>query len=406
MFIHFGLYSIPAGVWKGKRMGRNDYAEWIRYQLNWPDVNPIPKEEYDTLLAEFNPTGFDAEAWAQMAKDAGMRYMVVVLKHHDGFALWNSQVSDYNVVKATPFKRDIAAELVTACRKLGLKIGFYYSHWQDWEFPGGGLPKWEAHQPDDKAVDYYWDTKCLPQVKELLEKFSPDLFWFDSWGEECKTYLTNDRLDRLIRLIRSIKSDCLINSRIGRVEGVDFISNDDNSFPDQNLGVPWETSGTFNESWSYHRLDTKWKPLAQLLSHLIDSASRGGNYQLNVGPTGEGVFQPAAIERLQQIGKWMQVHGAAIYETRPAPYSEPRWGRLTQKKNPGTPAFLYAFIYEPSSDEPFLIEGMNDMPKRAWVMGTDKGVAIQKTDSGIQFRLPDKVSVDRVPVVCFEFESL
>jgi alpha-L-fucosidase len=403
MFIHFGLYSIPAGVWNGRRMGRNDYAEWIRYQLYWPETHPIPKKEYDALLTEFNPTGFDADAWVREAKEAGMRYMVITTKHHDGFALWHSKISDYNVVTATPFKRDIIAELVTACRQQDIKVGFYYSHWQDWEFPGGGLPSWEVQQPGDKEVDHYWTAKCLPQARELLEMFSPDLFWFDSWGEDCKTYLTRKRLDSLITMIRSIQPDCLINSRIGCEEGVDFISNDDNHFPDKNLGTPWETSGTFNESWSYHRLDTSWKPASQILRHLVDNASRGGNYQLNVGPTGEGVFQPEAVSRLREIGTWMRAHRTAIYGTSPAKYPEPSWGRLTYKSLPGASTYLYAFVYSSESEESFEVIGVQALPKRVWLMSTDKNITVRKTDSGIQFDLPLGMGTNPIPVVAFQF---
>jgi alpha-L-fucosidase len=148
MFIHFGLYSIPAGVWDGKRMARNDYAEWIRFQHNWPEPGGIPKERYDMLLEQFAPKSFDADLWIREAKNAGMKYFLITAKHHDGFALWESRVSGYNVVKATPFKRDILAELTAACRRHGLKVGFYYSHWLDWEHPGGALPPWPEMKGD------------------------------------------------------------------------------------------------------------------------------------------------------------------------------------------------------------------------------------------------------------------
>jgi alpha-L-fucosidase len=346
MFIHFGLYSIPAGIWQGKRMGRNDYAEWIRWQMNWPDgPMPIPKTEYDTLLSQFNPKGFDADAWMAAAKRAGMKYLVVTTKHHDGFALWNSRVSDYNTVKATPFARDLVGELTTACRKLGLKVGFYYSHWLDWEYPGGGLPPWAPAQPTQEEYERYWTNKCLAQVRELLGKYSPDLFWFDSWGD-ASHFLTKDRLLRLIGLVREIKPDCLINSRIGTEHGIDFISMNDNEFPEKALGRPWETAGTLNESWGYHQLDKKFRTRRELLRNLVDNVSRGGNYQLNVGPTGDGDFQPEVTALLDEIGRWMQTNGDAIYGTRVAPYPEPAWGRLTQKTLPDGDYHLYVFLYD------------------------------------------------------------
>lgn len=293
MFIHFGLYSIPAGVWNGERMTRNDYAEWIRYQQYWPKPGGIPKAEYDTLMGKFNPQGFDADAWIREAKNAGMKYFLITSKHHDGFALWDSKVSDYNVVKGTPFKRDILAELTAACRKHGLKVGFYYSHWLDWEHPGGAKPPWPElkedpvyPQPTQEEFEGYWTGKCLPQVKELLVNFEPDFLWFDSWGNATNTFLSKDRLGRLISLVRETKPDCLINSRIGTREGIDYLSMGDNSFPAKGFDMPWETSGTLNHSWGYHRLDFKWKPTPQLIRHLVDNTSRGGNYQLMGGNNG------------------------------------------------------------------------------------------------------------------------
>ena len=393
MFIHFGLYSIPAGIWNGKRMTRNDYAEWIRMQHDWPKPGGIPKAEYDGLLEKFNPRGFDAEAWVGEAKNAGMRYLVITAKHHDGFALWDSKVSDYNVVKATPFKRDILAELTAACRKHGLKVGFYYSHWLDWEYPGGGLPPWPEQagdpplkQPTQEAYEAYWTGKCLPQVKELLVNFSPDFMWFDSWGNQEK-FLSKDRLERLIRLVRETRPECLINSRIGTKEGIDVISMNDNSFPNQGFDQAWETSGTLNHSWGYHQLDYRWKPTDQLLRHLVDNSSHGGNYQLNVGPTGDGVFQPAAIRRLMEIGAWMAVNGEAIHGTRPAPYPQPEWGRLTVKTAAGK-SRLYAFVYDPTPGAKLMLRGPSAPPAAGVVMETREAVAIAPCDGGFEFTLP------------------
>ncbi len=410
MFIHFGLYSIPAGVWNGQRMTRNDYAEWIRYQHNWPKPGGIPKAEYDTLMAKFNPQGFDADAWIREAKNAGMKYFLITSKHHDGFALWDSKASDYNVVKATPFKRDILAELTAACRKHGIKVGFYYSHWLDWEHPGGAKPPWPelkedpvCPQPTQEEFEGYWTGKCLPQVKELLVNFSPDFMWFDSWGNATNTYLTKDRLGRLISLIHETKPDCLINSRIGTKDGVDFLSMGDNSFPSKGFDQPWETSGTLNHSWGYHRLDFKWKPTGQLLRHLVDNASRGGNYQLNVGPTDEGVFQPAAIRRLREIGAWMSVNGEAIQGTRPSKYPEPKWGRLTSKPMPDGGQRLNAFAYDPKPGGKLVLTGPPSPPKRAFLLETHEAIPVEATDGGFAFTLPANLPDPEIAVIAFEW---
>lgn len=409
MFIHFGLYSIPAGVWEGKRMTRNDYAEWIRYQQGWPEPGGIPKEKYDTLLQQFDPKGFDADAWISEAKNAGMKYFLITSKHHDGFALWDSKASDYNVVKATPFKRDLLGELVKACRKHGLKVGFYYSHWLDWEHPGGAQPPWpetkgdwEVKQPSQEQFEQYWTQKCLPQVKELLDNYSPDFFWFDSWGGKTKTFLTEERLDRLVNLIHTTKPACLINSRMGTEKGVDFLSMGDNFFPKQGFDKPWETSGTLNHSWGYHRLDYKWKPTTQLLRWLVDNTSRGGNYQLNVGPTGEGVFQPAAIKRLREIGAWMSVNGEGIYGSRVAKYPEPQWGRLTRKTVEGKER-LYTFVYDPKSEAKMEFAGPETAPAKAWVLETHEEVKFEKTPTGLSFTMPKSIPDANITTVVFEW---
>lgn len=220
MFIHFGLYSLLGGVWKGVPMGRNGYAEWIQVQGNWPEG--ISAEEYQALAAKFNPVAFDAADLAKQARDAGMGYVVLTSKHHDGFALWPSRHSAFNCQSGTPFRRDIVGEVGAACRHAGLRFGLYYSHWLDWEHPGGGRPhpnegftgNWSS-QPTQEEFAIYWQNKCLPQVRELAESYSPDLFWFDTWCPNSSSLITEQRMDELIETVRSPLPDCLINSRIG-----------------------------------------------------------------------------------------------------------------------------------------------------------------------------------------------
>jgi len=407
MFIHFGLYSIPAGIWKGRRMARNDYAEWIRFQHDWPEAGGIPKAEYDELLGDFNPIGFSADDWVLEAKNAGMKYLIFTAKHHDGFALWDSCVSDYNVVKATAFGRDIIGELAAACRNHGLRFGLYYSHWLDWEYEGGALPPWPEwpgdpvlEQPSQAAFEGYWTKKCLPQVSELLEHYNPDLLWFDSWGEKRGDFLTEDRLARLIRLVRQARPHCLINSRIGTPQGVDYLSTGDNEFPSKGFSQPWETSGTLNHAWGHHQLDFKWKPTNQLLRNLVDNVSRAGNYQLNVGPTGEGIFPSAAIRRLKELGAWLTVNGSAIYDSRPASFAEPVWGRLTVPESDpeGT---LHAFVYDPQPGATLILSGPKQPPTSARVLETGEAVAITPMDSGFAFALPDDLPDLNITAITF-----
>ena len=336
MFIHFGLYSIPAGVWEGEEMGRNRYAEWIRTQWRWPQPSGgIPKAQYDTLLARFNPTKFDADEWIGMAAEAGMRYFVITTKHHDGFALWDSAVSEYDIT-ATPFGakgRDPLGELAAACRVHGLKLGFYYSHWQDWEHPGGALPPWPEvkgdpplAQPSDATFGEYWEGKCLPQVAELIGRYQPDMFWFDSWGQGAKAQVTSARRDQLIGLIREKAPGCMINGRISAHDptGADFISMGDNQFPDEGSApeVPWETPGTMNHAWGYHRLDFRWRSFDQLLDVLISNAHHGGALTLNVGPLPDGSFQQAARRRLKEFAAWMEINESALQPTVRSPFAK------------------------------------------------------------------------------------
>lgn len=404
MFIHFGLYSIPAGEWDGRRMGRNDYAEWIRMQHNWPDTPVgIPRADYDRLLAQFNPTRFDADAWAEAMDRAGMRYVVITAKHHDGFALWKSAVSPYNAAAATPFGRDLLAELAAACRRRGIRFGVYYSHWLDWDHPGGGQPPWPEIPPDpamaqptQEAFQGYWDGKCLPQVAEICDRLRPDLIWFDSWGGRTRSLLTDARLDRLIATVRERAPDCLINSRIGRRAGVDLLSMGDNEFPSRGFDLPWETSGTLNHSWGHNKFDHRWKPADQLIRHLVDNASLGGNYQLNVGPMGDGAFPKEALERLDAIGRWMDVHAEAIRGTVPCKLPRPAWGRLTFRA-PGT---LYLHIYEWPADRRLVVPGTKASPREALLLeGKVPVVATQEPGVGLVLTLPERRPGTSVPVI-------
>jgi alpha-L-fucosidase len=379
MFIHFGLYSIPAGVWQGEEMGRNHYAEWIRAQWRWPQSGEgIPKEKYDTLLAKFNPTRFDANEWIGLAAKAGMRYFVITSKHHDGFALWDSAVSDYDVA-ATPFGangRDPLGELVKACRKHGVKVGFYYSHWQDWEHPGGARPPWPEiksdpplRQPSDADFAKYWEGKCLPQVTELIGRYQPEMLWFDSWGQGAKGQVTPARRDQLIALIRAKAPQCMINGRIAAYDpsGADFISMGDNQYPDAKNApkVPWETPGTMNHSWGYHRLDFQWKSFDSLLDTLISNAHHGGAITLNVGPMGDGSFQQAARRRLKEFAAWMEINESALQPTTRSPFENgalPEGVRATSGTDPKTPCFnLFLLKPLPPGDltlpQPLAVDG-------------------------------------------------
>jgi alpha-L-fucosidase len=400
LFIHFGLYSIPAGEWHGKKMARNHYSEWIRMQWNWPAPGGISKADYDTLIPQFNPTAFDADFIIREAASAGMKYMVLVTKHHDGFALWHSGVSRYTM-DATPSRRDLVAEMTAACRKYGLKVGYYYSHWLDWEYPGGGLPPWPEisgdpplQQPPDEMYEKYWTEKCLPQVKELIDGYSPDLFWFDSWGDRTEKQLTKDRLDRLVNLIRTTSPQTLINSRIGPSEHFDFQSTDDNAFPNKKLDNLWETSGTMNRSWGYNKFDFDYRSTTFLLRALADNISRNGNFQLNIGPRGDGSLPPAVLRRLRDLGAWTSINQEAVFGTRPVDADEPSWGRIVQKSGK-----LFLHVYEIPTDRRLELPANLPEFSAANVLETDEAITVEHTADKVFLQLGKTIPDDRISVV-------
>jgi len=320
MFIHWGLYSILGGTYNGRTMpdkslpnGDSWYSEWIQQRLEVPD------KVYQNLKNDFNPINFNADEWIKEAKNAGMKYLVITAKHHDGFALWDSKVSTFDIA-ATPFKgRDILGELVTACKKYGLKYGFYYSHWQDWEHPQGALPYWKPKR-SDKEFEKYWQEKSLPQVQELLERYDPDLLWFDTWDEEARELITPKRMDELIAMIRRLSSKCLINGRIAMHDpgnDIDFLEMMDNTYPKELLDKPWQTPATMNHTWGWHSNDFNWKSSGQMLRYLVSNTGKGGNYLLNIGPKPDGSLPVAAVRRLREMGAWMFVHGEGIYGAKP-----------------------------------------------------------------------------------------
>jgi alpha-L-fucosidase len=406
MFVHFGLYSTPAGVWKGKRI-KHPYAEWLQ------GSERVPRSEYQQLAKQFNPVGFDAEEWIACAKAAGMRYFVITSKHHDGFALWPTKASAYNVMDASPFKRDILGELAAACRKYDVKLGLYYSHWQDWEGTGGDVCQThmvneEYVHPSDADFARYWQTKCLPQVAELIERYDPWMLWFDSWNRDSLTYVTPERQDQLITFVRERSDKCLINSRIQFLapsDCVDFISTMDNSFPSAGFDKPWETSGTLNHSWGYHQLDFQWKSTNQLLRYLIGNASLGGNYQLNVGPTGEGRFQPAAIKRLRDLGTWLSVNGESIYGTSASPIPAPSWGRITTRKLEGGATRLYLHLFDITPGTAVRVEGVTGQVQSARVLETSQPITASTDGGGLWVSLPSDLAGVEIPVIAVDVKG-
>ena len=359
LFIHWGPYSQLGGGWGGRQVPVGENAEWIMQKLE------IPRDTYRTLARQFNPTLFDAEAWAQLAQDAGMKYLVITAKHHDGFAMYDSKASPYNITNYTPFGRDPLQELAAACRKRGIRFGLYYSHREDWDEPYAYGNTWDfSFSPPDSLALFeqrYLNTKARPQVEELLANFdSLALIWFD------RGLYTPQQAQEFIDLIRSRQPWCLINGRVGSYEQEllgDYQNMNDNGMPPGGIEEYWETPQTLNETWGYSRFDQKWKSTAEVLEKLVAVASRGGNYLLNVGPTGEGVIPGESVKVLRQVGRWMQRNGESIYGTTGSPFLDIPWGYCTVKGQA-----LYLHVFHPPGDGVLALEGLTAVANTAYLL--------------------------------------
>ena len=366
MFIHWGLYAIPAGEWKGEK----NHGEWIRTTAE------IPLNEYDKLVGRFNPVKFDPRAWVRMAKDAGMKYIVITSKHHDGFSLFGSRHTDFDVM-STPFGRDILKELSAACREEGMRLCFYYSI-MDWHHPDY-LPRrgWEKDRPAGSADVSRYREYMKHQLKELLTGYGDiGVLWFD--GEWESTW--NDSLGReLYDYVRSLEPNIIINNRVGvGRSGMEGFSKDESSpgdfgTPEQEIpakglpGISWESCMTMNDHWGFNANDLNFKPTRELLRNLAEIASKGGNFLLNVGPTAEGAIPGASADRLREMGEWMKVNAEAITGTSASPFAELSGGYCTQKAVAGRTRLYFHIVDWPESGV-WRIPGLLNAPGRAFLL--------------------------------------
>jgi alpha-L-fucosidase len=364
MFIHWGLYSQLGNKVHGKTY--YGIGEWI---MN-PRMANIPIPEYKKLARTFNPTKFDPKAIAQLAKDAGMKYIVITSKHHDGFAMYDSKSNDFNVVQATPFKHDPMKDLAKACKEVGIGFGFYYSHNQDWTFPGGNRGPSSDAEGNPANFDDYFLKKCLPQVKEITTEYGPiEIVWFDTPGNMPKKYV-----EELVSVVRKNQPNAMICGRAGHGLG-DYQSLGDMEVPVSNEEGLWETVDTTNDSWAYAYYDENWKAPKLILERLIATVARGGTYMLNIGPRGDGSVPENAADTLRKSGEWIHRYPQVVYGTGPSPWQHALpWGDVTVKDN----TIFLAVSQWPASGKLYL-PGLKTGIKSAKLMKGAESVAIEHT---------------------------
>ena len=403
MFIHWGLYAIPAGMWKGEDCS-DPLGEWIMWTSN------ISVPEYEQLASKFNPVKFDAEEWVAIACRAGMKYLVITAKHHDGFAMFDSPCSPYSIVKATPFRRDPMKELARACRKAGIRLCFYYSQAQDWHAPGGAGKVeeslngvWANPTVPPSAFARYLEEKVKPQVKELLTQYGPvGLIWFDT------PIVMNPKQSRDLRnFVHRLQPDCLVSGRVGHGVG-DYGSMGDNAFPPGKVKGDWETPATMNDTWGFRSNDHNWKSVKTLLCLLVNCASKGVNYLLNVGPTGCGVIPQASIFRLKKIGDWLKINSEAIYGTQASPYDSAfDWGWITRKEGK-----LYLLFRKWPRSGRFTLYGLRNQAHKACLL-EHPGKKIRFTQvfdkahkySDVEIFLPPRKTNQHISVVALDIDG-
>ncbi|MEO7211772.1 alpha-L-fucosidase [Mucilaginibacter sp.] len=349
MFIHWGLYSVPAGMYHDKPV--KGIGEWIM------NTAKIPVAEYKQYAKQFNPDKYDPEAWVKIAKDAGMKYIVITSKHHEGFAMFDSKVTDWDVVDSSPYGKDIIGPLIAACHKAGIKVGLYYSQAQDWNNAGGAASGGHWDKAQDGSFEDYIDKIAVPQVKEILKNYGGiDVLWWDTPQD-----MTRQRAEKFEAVIKNYPA-LITNNRLGG--GFDG----DTETPEQFVpatGFPgrnWESCMTMNDTWGYKSYDENWKSTKTLIRDLADVVSKGGNMLLNVGPNAHGEIPQPSIERLATVGKWIKVNKESIYGTRASPFPYLSWGRVTRK---GQKLYLHVFDY-PTNGQ--LVVPMNNKVSKAYLL--------------------------------------
>ncbi|ADY52604.1 glycoside hydrolase family 29 (alpha-L-fucosidase) [Pseudopedobacter saltans DSM 12145] len=369
MFIHWGLYSKLAGEWNGKRYYGS--GEWIMNQAK------IPVAEYEKVAKSFNPIKFDAEEWAQIAEDAGMKYMVVTAKHHEGFSMFDSKYTNFDIVDATPYKKDPMKSLAKSVAKRNIHFGFYYSQFQDWYEPNGGRNTWDFKEAE-KDYQKYYKEKAIPQLKELMTNYGKlGTIWFDTPGG-----LTKQETEDFVNSLRKYQPECLFSSRVGHGLG-DYRDFGDSELPPFTINGPWESIYTHNDSWGYIKHDLNFKTPKEIIYLLANAAARGGNLMLNVGPDGEGSFPAYSIQYLREVGNWLKINGESIYASTAGLLGQQPWGVSTSK-----PGKQYLHILNRPVDGEVLIPDFDVTIKKVYLLDGGKELDFEKRGKDIILNLP------------------
>ena len=391
LFIHWGLFSHTEGKWDGQNYF--GIVEWLMH----PAMANIPPEKYHAISQKFKPDSFNAQAWVDFAKRIGVKTIVITAKHHDGFAMYKSKADSFNVVDATPFKRDPIEELSETCAKAGIRFGFYYSQYQDWREQGGANIDWS--DPKQKnSFDAYFKRKALPQVRELLTNYGDiAIAWFDTPGPMDKGYSA-----QLVDLVRKLQPKALINSRIGNDLG-DYATLGDNQVPRVKHGGLWETVDTTNNSWGYTALDSSWKTPSELARRLISTVARGGSYMINMGPHADGTFPEIPDLSLRKVGAWLQRHGESIYGAQASPWSSAQpWGDVTVGKRG---LYLHIFDWPDDASRSISLYGIGGKVRAAKLLDDDMPLSVASENGWTTVTLPERKPDSIVPVILLEMEG-
>ncbi|WP_051416752.1 alpha-L-fucosidase [Asinibacterium sp. OR53] len=382
LFIHWGLYSQLAGKWNGKRYYGS--GEWIMNQAK------IPAAAYAKVAADFNPVQFNAEEWASLAKDAGVKYMVITAKHHEGFAMYDSKVSDFTIVKASPYRKDPMKALAAATGERGIKFGFYYSQFVDWHEPNGGRNTWDFDETK-KNYQLYYRQKAIPQLKELLTGYGPlGIVWFDLPGG-----LSKEETRQLVDSLHTLQPQSLFSSRVGQGMG-DYKDFGDSEVPPVPIQGAWESIYTHNDSWGYIEHDMNFKSSREIIRLLANVASKGGNLMLNVGPDGKGNIPYYSVKYLRETGKWLAKNGESIYATTYGFIPAQPWGVTTSK-----PGKLFLHVMNRPANGQLIIPVFPNEISKIYDLVTKQPLVFNKKAQELIVHLPlfNKETTNKVFVV-------